>query len=151
MRILKHAPDWAKVAYWGVRHRWNPVDLWREGRYACQRARRGWSDRDCWGADAYWGRVIPEMIEKLSEWRTGTPMHQTRTIDHGAWQEPDAYTVEEWFDGYCAFIAWSIRQHERLVHDADYWFLPEEDRRAIEEDFGAAWALLGEFWNSFWD
>jgi hypothetical protein len=144
-------PGWLRDLRFYLKHRYNPVDLGRECKWAYQRVRRGWSDRDCFGADAYWGRVIPEMIEKLAEWRSGTPMHPTRTIDHGTWQEPDGYTVEEWFDGYCAFIAHAIRQHEKLVHDSDYWFIPQGDKDAIEADWQVAWALLGEHFSTFWD
>ena len=64
-------PERLQWLYWtifphSIRTAINPMTYFREAKYFIQRGRRGWSDRDWWGAYWYLSEILPPMLRKYA-------------------------------------------------------------------------------------
>lgn len=96
---------------------------------AWQRARRGYSDEDCWNLHYTLARMTVVGVQKLREWAHGYPGELS------GWEEWDAILarIEE------GFQAWL---------DTDGWPHPKSD---AEAQFNDAMALYAKWFGALWD
>ena len=116
-----------------------PYRWWHTtGRYALdlkhyyQRARRGYSYRDCWSLDSYLAEVIVGGIGVLREKSPGYP--------------GNLQSMEEWD----AILA-QIQKGFSLIRDGDYVYWQEKERLAAEEKIKRAKDLLMTYFEGLWD
>ncbi len=65
--------DVYSVFYRFFKYGWRPSDTYRRTKWTIQRARRGWSDRDCWSYSSHFLRTIPDILRYLKEHQHGVP------------------------------------------------------------------------------
>jgi hypothetical protein len=104
-------------------------ELWREGQWAVQRARRGWSDGDAWNFCDYIAEVIEGAVREL------------RQQEHG---HPGGITMDEWLtilgkieDGFKAYREWN----------AD----PANDQLNLQPKYEEGMALFAKWHPHLWD
>lgn len=105
----------------------------REIRWAWQRSRRGYSDRDVWGFDTHLARIISggvrQLIGELHGW-PGPPM-----------------TFEEW-QGILDKIATGFEAYLALHEETPF---DEAERDRLARQFDEGLGLLGEHLPGLWD
>lgn len=147
-----------RVRWWAAD--WTLRDIRLRYLKVTQRARRGWSDQDVWSADVYLSTIIPDMLEKLREWRTGLPLKSIDEMTIADWQDElvnqrmgIAFTEEEWWNDIVLRIILAFRRWKAVYHeDIGNWLnLTEEERHWVDEEFREAGKLFFQHFGNFWD
>ena len=143
--------------YWWLRRRPTPRDIWHEVKWAIQRVRRGWSDRDNWSMYDHLSIVMADMLKQLRE--TGVGYHCV----HGAMGsevrgehmlDSDKCAPEDWW-ALLQRIEFGLRYYEYvydgdccLDYSFDVWLaMMDSSEEVIKQTF----ADLGEYWGGMWD
>lgn len=138
---------------------WTPRDLKLAVLKRTQRAQRGWSDQDAWGADYYLANVIADMLEQLRKWHTGVPMKRLDELTVADWRGElldlnmgTAFREEEWWDDIVLRIVLAFRRYNAFHHDGfGYSHTTPEERAWIEQEFTEAGRLFIKYFGGFWD
>ena len=132
-------------------HPWIIFDsIWREVRFAWQRAVRGWDDKAIWSIDVYLSGQIPQLVRRLKEVTHGTP---TEMFEEGDWDE-EKYEYKE---GTLEIAAakWNGVLDEIAEGFEEYYALSVGYNCSQEawesEKFLRAFDLLKEHFPSLWD
>jgi hypothetical protein len=132
------------VIKWHLRHWTRPArirDLIRNVRWASQRVRRGYSDRDTWSLDYFLTTIIPPAVRQLSEEMHGVPsaiVAQHDSIDTAmrAWRE----VLSQIADGFEARM--------KLTEDM---FVSESERSELEARWTRGAVLFIAHFEALWD
>lgn len=123
----------------------SPVVLWKRTRasqwrfrlrMAWQRARRGYSDDQCWNLNHALATLTVEGVKRMREWGHGYPAEFSDGYgDGGGWKKWEAILAKIQ-DGFQAYL------------DEDGWF---HDKPDAEAKFREGMALYAEWFGALWD
>lgn len=134
-KLDEPVPAWKEVYYWFYRLWHNDIRYFhKEVKWFFQRARRGWSDSDNWGAYHYLGRIIPEMLEDLADNTHGYP--------------PQFENLENWQEKL-RITAIKIRAYNQAA-EAEPWLGFESEQEAYEITQEGI-RDLAEIFGNLWD
>lgn len=157
-------------AYYAVRRFVLDIPYWpRYVKWFFQRGWRGWADNDVWGIDSYILDILPPMLRRLKETKSGIP---AMIIEEG---DTDEQSVARWdkimdelIEGLELKTLWEVDypkavgfKKEKPENKWDEYYYDFKDpvwkaafevkEKEVGEKFGKSMDLFKQYFGAFWD
>lgn len=119
-----------------------PRDIWGHIAAFCQRGKRGYATRDCWGIDWYLDSWLPnalrDMIDPAKHGGNGYP---------GEPYGKEGNTRKRWFKTV-EKIATGFESHRKL---SDFEYEGDKEKKKLEQEFKEGMILFVKYYDHLWD
>jgi hypothetical protein len=127
--------------------------MFREIKWAYQRATRGWSEKDSWNINGHIAEILPPMLRSIAKNHAGCPVEfwdkEKLNDECHRWAE----TLEEIAQGFEAYTALQHMSYFEFVKEEDGYKheINKEKLKLLTAKYDRGMLLFSQYYMNLWD